>query len=177
MLQKNPFNINEPLTESIFDVPEYATLNYEVAPGIPFGEINNVTGDNLKYKMHGHIEITRQTIFQYGPFNLDFSDSKRLPGSYRRSQFHPEHGITDGIRQHNVFVGQWLPRNRGGFFVCGGTRNYIQWNLYPRQLHSIFTFNLSLNSINPFMKLGFRFYYGMEKRLIEIVIDGKRKEF
>ena len=135
---KKPFDINEPLTGSIFDVPEYATFNYEVAPGISFGQINNVTGDNLKYKMYGPVEITKQTIFQYGPLHVDFSDSERLPGSFRRSQFHPEHGITDGIRQHNVFVGNGCRGTEGGFFVCGGTGNYVKWSLYPRQLNSNF---------------------------------------
>ena len=141
-------------------------------------------GDNLKYKKKRVLvenvwpimfEITKQTIFQYGPLHADFSDSERLPGSFRRSQFHPEHGITNGIRQHNVFVGNGCRGTEGGFFVCGGTGNYVKWSLYPRQLNSNFywhnlkykMFNLSLNSINPFMKLGFLFCYGMERRLLK----------
>ena len=172
---REPFNIDEPLTESIFEVPEYATLNYNAASGIPFSEINNVTGDKLKYRMHGHIETARRTIFRYGPLNIDFSNAKRLPGSYRRSQFNPEYGITHGIRQHNVLVGQGCQGTEGAFFVCGGMSNYIQWNLYPRQLHSdfhvqsLFKFNKSLR------ETGISFLLWSQGASIEIVIDGKRK--
>ena len=48
---RKSFSIDEPLTQSTFEIPEYAALKYKVASGIPFSEINHVGGDQLKFKI------------------------------------------------------------------------------------------------------------------------------
>ena len=137
---RKSFSIDEPLTQSTFEIPEYAALRYKVASGIPFSEINHVGGDQLKFKISAPVELTNKAIFNYGASNLDFSGSKRLPKTDRRSLYHTETGIAYGIRQHNVLLGNGCRGTVGDFLVCGGVGNDIKWILHPRNLQSDFHF-------------------------------------